>query len=125
MNKPTITEKEFTGQIKELAATFGYSFYHTWHSIHSAPGFPDCVLAKPGRLIFCELKSETGKVSNKQQEWLDVLEAAGAETYLFRPSQFEEMVQVLRGKTLLDTQTAILAPPVATGGVCREEASDV
>jgi len=97
MNKPTITEKEFTAMIKQLAATFGYSFYHTWHSIHSAPGFPDCVLAKPGRLIICELKSEIGRLTDKQREWLDVLAAAGAETYVFRPSQFEEIVSILRG----------------------------
>jgi hypothetical protein len=94
--KPIVTEKEFERQVKQLAATFGFSYYHTWRSIHSAAGFPDCCLAKPGRLIFIELKSEKGKLSDKQREWLDVLEAAGAETYVFRPSQFEEVVAILR-----------------------------
>ena len=96
----SITESEFERQVKQLAATFSWSYYHTWRSIHSPVGFPDCVLAKPGRLIFAELKSEVGKVSQKQQEWLDTLRAAGQEVYVWRPSQFDEVVEVLKGKPL-------------------------
>ena len=96
-NRLSITEAEFAGQIKQLAATFGYSYHHTWISIRSPAGFPDCTLAKPGRLIFAELKSEIGKVSAKQQEWLDALTATGkAEVYLWRPSQFDEIAEILR-----------------------------
>jgi hypothetical protein len=72
--------------------------YCTWRSIHSPAGYPDLCLAKPGRLIYAELKSEKGKVSDKQREWLDTLKAAGAEAYVWRPSQFEEAVEILRGK---------------------------
>ena len=94
--QPSITEAEFERQVKQLAATFGFSYYHTWRSIHSPAGYPDCCLAKPGRLVFAELKSDKGKVSEKQQEWLDDLEATGAETYVWRPSQFDEVVEILR-----------------------------
>jgi len=92
------SESQFERQVKQLAALFGYAYYHTWRSIHSPDGYPDCCLAKPGRLVFIELKSEKGKVSDKQQEWLDTLEAAGAEAYVFRPSQFDELVEILRNK---------------------------
>jgi len=94
----SMTESQFERQVKQLAATFSYAYYHTWRSIHSPAGFPDCVFAKPGRLIFAELKSEVGKVSEKQQEWLDTLQAAGVEAYLWKPSQFDEIVKILRSK---------------------------
>jgi len=95
-----ISEKEFTRQVIQLARTFQYAVYHTFMSKWSEKGYPDCCFAKPGRLIFAELKSEAGKVSEKQQEWLDILRAAGAETYLWKPSQFEEIVKILRSNPL-------------------------
>jgi len=98
MKPNEITEAQFQRQIRQLASTFGFSVYCTWRSIHSPAGYPDLCLAKPGRLIYAELKSEKGKVSDKQREWLDTLKAAGAEAYVWRPSQFEEAVEILRGK---------------------------
>ena len=95
---PTITEAQFTRQVVQLARTFQYAVYHTFMSKWSEKGFPDLCLAKAGRLIFAELKSEIGKVSQKQEEWLDVLKAAGAETYIWRPNQFEEVATILRGE---------------------------
>ncbi len=96
----TISEKDFEGQIRDLAKLFGYKYYHTWGSFHSPMGFPDCVLVKGGRLIFAELKSEKGKVSVPQQEWLDALGGvANVEVYLWRPDDFDEIVKILqRGK---------------------------
>ncbi len=99
-----ITEKQFEAQIKDLAKTFGWLYYHTWRSIHSPAGFPDSVLVRPPRLIFAELKSEKGKLSPSQGEWIDVLSACRfseenpilIEVYLWRPSDFDEIVEVLR-----------------------------
>jgi len=36
-------------------------------------GFPDLVLARAGKVIFAELKSETGKLSPTQREWANAL----------------------------------------------------
>ena len=53
-------------------------------------GFPDLVMAHPSRgVIFAELKSQVGRVSPGQRIWLNVLEAAGAECYVWRPSDFD------------------------------------
>ena len=95
--KPSITEKQFEAQVKELAALFGWRYYHTWRSFHSPAGFPDCVLVRLSRLIFAELKSEKGVVSPPQQEWLDELELTGkCEVHLWRPSDFPKITEVLR-----------------------------
>jgi hypothetical protein len=61
-------------------------------------GWPDLVLVRPPRLIFAELKSESGQVRANQTEWLDVLRLLpAAETYLWRPSDWDELVEVLTG----------------------------
>jgi hypothetical protein len=93
-----ITEKQFERQIKELASMLGYAYYHTWNSIRSEKGYPDLTLAKPGRLLFAELKSDTGKLSDKQREWLEVLNAAGAEVYTWRPADWDGIIEILRRK---------------------------
>jgi len=97
-NWKSITEKEFESQIKDLAKILGWKYYHTWRSIHSPAGFPDCCFVKPPRLVFAELKSEKGKVSPAQQEWLDSLRACGGnvECYMWRPSDFDEAARILR-----------------------------
>ena len=97
--KVAISEKEFESQVKDLARLYGWKYYHTWRSIHSPAGYPDCVLVRPPRLIFAELKSEIGKVSPKQQEWLDILaQCPQVEVYLWRPSDFEQIADILSNR---------------------------
>ncbi len=104
-----ITEKQFEAQVKDLAKLFGWRYYHTWRSIHSPAGFPDVVMVRPPRLIFSELKSEKGKPSPEQEAWLEDLrechilvdiigkdEMYMPEVYLWRPRDFEEIVEILR-----------------------------
>jgi hypothetical protein len=47
-------------------------------------GFPDLVLARE-RVIFVELKSDVGRTSVDQQDWLFALSGADAECHLWRP----------------------------------------
>jgi len=99
MERFKITEKQFEGQVKDLAKIYGWMYYHTWRSIHSPAGFPDCLMVRPPRLIFAELKSEKGVVSPKQQEWLDILkQIPSAEVFLWRADDdiIEEIAEVLR-----------------------------
>ena len=98
MRNPTLsmTEKELEAQVKKLARMMGWLHYHTYRSIRSPAGFPDCVLVKPPRTIYSELKSDKGKVLPEQQVWLDTLaKCPHNEVYLWRPSDFEEIAHVL------------------------------
>ncbi len=99
-----ITEKQFEHQVKGLAKLFQWKYYHTWRSIHSPAGFPDCVLVRPPRLIFAELKSMKGVVSPEQQVWITILSECrfsevnpiGIEVYLWRPADFEKIADILK-----------------------------
>ena len=92
-----LTEHEFTAQLVELATTLGYKRYHTYRSKRSPVGFPDEVLVRE-RVIFAELKREDGKPTPDQIVWLTALARAGAEVYLWRPSDLDEIARVLGGR---------------------------
>jgi len=93
-----ITEKQLREQVRDLCKVFGWKFYFTWTSIHSPRGMPDLILCKPPRLIFAELKTEKGQISDKQQEWLDLLDECGGniERYVWRPGDIKNIVEILR-----------------------------
>lgn len=94
-----VTEAQFQHQVTQLAKMLGYRVYHTHDSRRSAAGFPDLVIAKPGRrAIFAELKSATGKTSPEQDEWLEVLRQAGERVYLWRPGDLQEIARILGEK---------------------------
>lgn len=68
-----MTEKQLQQHVLDLARLLGWRAYHTFDSRHSAAGFPDLVLIKPPRLLFVELKSDKGKLSSAQVEWINDL----------------------------------------------------
>ena len=62
-----IPEKEFQGQVLDLAKLLGWLCYHTHNSRRSAPGFSDLVLARPPVVRFVELKTDTGRLRPEQR----------------------------------------------------------
>lgn len=95
-----VTEKQFEAQVKSAAQLRGFEYYHTWRSDHSPSGFPDCFMIhrETYRVIAAELKSEKGKLTELQKYWLDLFEKAGIETYVWFPSDIDEVLAVLEGK---------------------------
>lgn len=59
-------------------------------------GFPDIIACRPKRIIFAELKSEKGRLSEQQKEWLALLNISDAETYVWRPSDYNDIQEVLK-----------------------------
>lgn len=64
---------------------------------HDAKGWPDLVLVRD-RVIFVELKTNKGRTRPEQVEWIGALKAAGQEVYVWRPSDWDEVVETLRWK---------------------------
>ena len=94
-------EASLLARVRRLALDYGWMAYHTWRSDHSEAGFPDCVLVKPGRLLFAELKSRTGKLTAEQQTWLDMLRHSlpGIEVYEWRPADWAAIQDILTRST--------------------------
>lgn len=94
MKTPAMTEKVWQAQVCHLAHTCHWSWYHTHDSRRSQPGFPDLVLVRE-RIIYVELKTQVGRLSPEQVRWKLLLEVAGGEWYLWRPSDLEEVAKIL------------------------------
>jgi hypothetical protein len=97
---PAISERAFMQALRREALANDYLFYHTFDSRRSAPGFIDCVLARPGKPLLCwELKTADGVVTLAQQRWLEVLgQVTHVEAGVWRPEDWESMVARLRGE---------------------------
>lgn len=59
-------------------------------------GWPDLVLVRRDRVIFAELKSDTGKLTEEQRDVLGALQSAGMEVYVWRPRNIMEIADTLR-----------------------------
>ena len=83
-----MTEKEFQDKVVKYAQYLGILCYHTYDSRRSQRGFPDLVLVGKHKVVYVELKSARGKVSNEQREWLTRLTSAGQAAYVWRPDDW-------------------------------------
>lgn len=103
--KVDLTEAQFQQQVTQLAELYGWQWAHFrpamtkygWRTSVSGPlgaGFPDLILAKGERLLFVELKASRRKVSGLQDVVLGVLSKC-AEVYVWRPEQWEEVMEAL------------------------------
>jgi hypothetical protein len=91
-----LTEKQFQALVVSLAKSRGFRVYHTHDSRRSEPGFPDLVIAKPGRMIAAELKVPGGKVSEAQEEWLSLFDSVGLPNAIWYPEQWSEILDTLK-----------------------------
>jgi len=90
-----MTEAEFQQQIIDTARLLQWRCYHTRDSRGSEAGFPDLVLVRD-RIVHLEVKTETGRLSTEQADWIAAINAAGGTALVVRPSQWEEIVAALK-----------------------------
>jgi hypothetical protein len=99
-----LSEAAFQTRIIDLANLLG------WHCVHYRPawqggkwrqplsghiGAPDLILARGGRVILAELKTDRGRLTAEQQAWLAAL---GAHGRLWRPRDWPDIVATLTAK---------------------------
>jgi len=92
---PKESEDNFLSWIIDYAKLRGWLHYHTWRSFHSPSGFPDLILIRNRRIIVVELKSERGKLSVYQDEWLKAFKQTGISTFVWKPSDRDEIIREL------------------------------
>ena len=96
-NTEHLSERAFTRQVLDLATLFNWRHYHNLYAPGSDRGWPDLVLVRGSCMILAELKSDQGKLSEAQENWLGSLrEVAGLEVHVWRPSDWDEIVTRLR-----------------------------
>ncbi len=101
----SMSERVWTRHFIQLAQSLG------WRTVHFRPartvkgwrtavegdgiGFPDVLCLRDVRLVVTELKTEKGRPTRDQTDWLAAWQAVGAETYIWRPSDRHHIVEVL------------------------------
>jgi hypothetical protein len=80
------TESTFMAQVVQVCKLHHLLTYHTYRSDRSEPGFPDLVIVGRGGVLFRELKTAKGRLTDAQRTWLDRLSAAGADADVWRPT---------------------------------------
>lgn len=96
----TIREEAFQQLVIDLATVLGWEHYHPYDSRRSDPGWPDLVLALDpwpgrGRVIYRELKTERGRLTRDQQRWGRLLTRAGLNWAVWKPSDWQAIIETL------------------------------
>lgn len=98
-----MNESDFQTRVIDAAILYGWRVAHIrpartakgWRTPYIGHiGLPDLIMARGGRVIVAELKSDTGKPTLDQRAWID---AAGTCGYLWRPRDWEQVLRVLGG----------------------------
>lgn len=109
-----MSEASLQSAVLDLADTLGYYAHHCrpainrsgkWSTpIQGDPGFPDLVLAHPsGAVVFLELKSKTGRLTEAQIRWGERLDrtnwvSGGSVRYgVVRPADLQRVAAMLTG----------------------------
>ena len=73
-------------EVLNLLSLRRWRCYHTFDSRRSAPGFPDIIAVRGRRMLAIEVKTEAGKVTDEQLEWLRAFaEVPGVDAFILRP----------------------------------------
>ena len=100
------SEYDFEREILKAADKLGWYRHHDHDSRKqdwlADSGYPDLTLAhRSGRLLFAELKTKRGKLTQAQEIWLEVLgNIPSVEVYVWRPDDWPEIERVLKGETI-------------------------
>jgi len=103
-----MTEAAFQTMVEDLFRLNRWLVYHTRDSRGSAAGFPDLVAAHTRHgIVFAELKSKRGKVSDDQEAWLRILDRAKpvphwghqrVSVFTWRPDDWPQIEEVASGR---------------------------
>lgn len=104
---PDELENQFQQAVIECAHLLGWQVAHfrparTKHGWRTAvgadgKGFPDLVMVRRERIVFAELKTKRGVLSDDQRRWQELLErAAPVEMFVWRPADWDQIQTVLR-----------------------------
>ena len=102
-------EADFQKTLIQMAQYKGWKIYHspkrqmkrndgsTYYATAitaDGKGYPDLTMVRKGRLIFSELKTDSGRTSPEQDSWLEELGKC-AECFVWRPKMWAEIERTL------------------------------
>ena len=95
--RKAMSEKDLQAAVMETLRWSGWRTYHTFDSRRSEAGFPDLYAVKGRRYAWVEFKTEKGKVSDGQFDWLEALSVAHQNVFVVRPSTMDAFIDWVQG----------------------------
>jgi hypothetical protein len=102
LTRLNVTEKSFQAAVVQLARLTGWKLFYVRESVGSPHGWPDLVLCRGGVLLARELKTESGRLSAHQREWIAALEQCGIDVAVWRPRDWPTIEATLKGQLPLE-----------------------
>ena len=107
--KPKVSEAQFQRQVIQFAQLCGWRVAHFRPAMDSkgrwktavagdGAGFPDLVLVRE-RVLFVELKTDTGRLTPDQEAWRQAAQAAGATHHVWRPRDWPAIERTLQRRS--------------------------
>lgn len=107
-----VSETAYQRDITDAAERFQWHWLHVrksigrrdgetaWQTTTNISGWVDLLLwhERQHRVIAAEVKSETGTVTPQQKAVIASLVAAGVETYVWYPHDWDDVIKILQGK---------------------------
>lgn len=93
MRKKT-PEGMLKASIRQLLDTVGIFHYNAWGGPMSPKGVPDLICCQKGRFIGIEVKTETGRVSPEQEEFIRRINEAGGLAFVAR--SLDDVIETLQ-----------------------------
>ena len=94
--KLELSEADFQRQVVHVAQLNGWKVYSIPDSRRATmAGYPDLTMWRGKRLVFAELKRESGKLSVQQKIVLDELQNLPVEVYVWKPSNWDAIETIL------------------------------
>src|SRR3990167_5780186 len=103
--KPKIKESEILAMTKQILSLHGYKVYRinnagTWNGrayvFHGTKGVPDLIAINDGNVLFVECKGTSGKVSDEQREFINLVNAKMAFSYVITPDNVKLLPDLLK-----------------------------
>lgn len=94
----SLPEHGWQEEVESLLRGGGWNYIHLRDSRRQrATGWPDLFAVKGDKAIAIELKTVRGRTTPEQERWLTLLREAGIPTYIWRPTQIDEVRRSLLG----------------------------
>ena len=96
-----VLEKDFQAKVIDRAERLGWSVFHCADcrkSPRTGAGFPDLVLIRSPVILWRELKTGERDLDAGQHRWRAMLEASGQDHAVWRPEDWDAIVETLARK---------------------------
>jgi hypothetical protein len=101
--RASIPEKDFLATVRGMGEVYAWRVYQVLDTANYAKrtskGWPDLFMVKEGRALAIEGKTEKGRVTPDQQEWIELLATVpGITSGVYRPRDMDELERLICGE---------------------------